>query len=81
MDGAKCRELRDKLGIRQAALAWHCQIDPATLSKWECGVGRLRQTQLDVITEYLAQRLQAAKAEFAALELPELDRAIEQVTQ
>jgi len=81
MDGAKCKQLREKLGIRQAALAWHCQIDPATLSKWESGVARLRPTQLELVTEYLAERLQAAKAEFAALELPELDRAIEQVTQ
>jgi transcriptional regulator with XRE-family HTH domain len=81
MDGATCRSLREKLGITQVALAWHCQIDPAMLSKWESGVARLRQPQVDLITDYLADRLQAAKAEFAALELPQLDRAIEQATR
>jgi transcriptional regulator with XRE-family HTH domain len=74
MDGAKCRELRDKLGIRQAALAWHCQIDPATLSKWECGIGRLRPAQCEAITAYLAQQLETAKLEIAALELPQLEQ-------
>jgi DNA-binding transcriptional regulator YiaG len=81
MDGAQCKVLRQKLGIRQVVLAWDCQIDQAILSKWEAGLARLRPTQIDVIRGYLAQHLLAAKQYFAALELPELDAAIEQVTR
>ena len=81
MDGSQCKALRQKLGIKQVVLAWNCQIDQAIVCKWEAGIARLRPAQIEVIRGYLAQRLLAAKQEFAALELPELDRAIEQVTR
>jgi len=81
MDGPKCKELRQKLGIKQVVLAWDCQIDPGLISKWEAGVARLREPQVQIIQHYLAQRLLAAKERFAAMELPELDAAIEQVTR
>ena len=83
MDGPKCKELRQKLGIKQVVLAWDCQIDPGLISKWEAGVARLRQTQVDVIRGYLAQRLAAVKDEMTRLQLPdaEVDAAIEQVTR
>jgi hypothetical protein len=41
----------------------------------------LRETQVNEIRSYIAQHLLAAKQEFAELELPELDAAIEQVTR
>lgn len=81
IDGRQCKELRQKLGIRQAVLAWECQLDQSIVSRWEAGLARLRPTQVDVIQGYLAQRLLAAKQQLAALELPELDAAIEQVTR
>ncbi|MGB9072737.1 MAG: hypothetical protein WCC22_08695 [Terriglobales bacterium] len=73
--------MRTKLGIRQIVLAWDCQIDPTLISRFENGVYKLRPMQVDAITSYLAKHLLAAKEEFAALELPELNRAIEQVTR
>src|ERR1017187_7345973 len=79
MTGPECKELRQKLRIRQVALAWDCQIDPGLISKWEAGVARLRQTQVDVIRGYLAQRLLEVKAEMGRLQIPgdEVDRALE----
>jgi len=76
MDGSKCRELRDKLGIRQAKLCWDLGLDPAVISRWECGVGRLREPQIESIRAYLAQQLAAAKQEIAALEVPQLGNAM-----
>jgi DNA-binding transcriptional regulator YiaG len=81
MTGPDCKALRQKLGIKQVKLCWDCQLDPALVSKWESGLGRLRAVQVEVIRGYLARHLLAAKQEFAALELPELDAAIDQVTR
>jgi DNA-binding transcriptional regulator YiaG len=74
MDGSQCKALRQKLGVKQVVLAWDCQIDPALVSKWEAGVGRLRPVQVGLIRAYLVQHLAAAKQELAALELPELEQ-------
>ncbi|MFL6306890.1 MAG: helix-turn-helix domain-containing protein [Candidatus Sulfotelmatobacter sp.] len=76
MTGEECRELRQRLGITQAKLCWHLGLDPALISRWECGVGRLREPQIESIRAYLAKQLQAAKQEIAALEVPSLDRAM-----
>lgn len=81
MDGFQCKALRQKLGLKQVVLAWDCQIDQAIVSRWEAGLARLRPMQVEVIRRYLAQHLAAAKQEVAVLELPELDRALEQVTR
>jgi|ERR1017187_3502353 DNA-binding transcriptional regulator YiaG len=81
MTGPECKELRQKLRIRQVELAWECNLDAGLVSKWEAGFARLRAPQVQIIQHYLAQRLLAAKERFAAMELPELDAAIEQVTR
>jgi predicted transcriptional regulator len=76
MTGESCRELRQRLGITQAKLCWHLGLDPALISRWECGVGRLRPAQCEAITAYLAEQLEAAKQEIAALEVPQLGNAM-----
>lgn len=81
MTGAECKTLRQKLGIKQVKLCWDCQLDPAIVSKWESGLARLRPMQIEVIRGYLARQLEAAKQEFAALEMSELDEALAQVRQ
>jgi len=72
--GEECRELWQRLGTKQAKLCWHLGLDPALISRWECGVGRLRPVQREAITAYVAQQLQAAKQEIAATELPQLEQ-------
>jgi predicted transcriptional regulator len=81
MTGTECRELRAKLGIKQTRLAWDCAVDATLVSRWEAGVYKLKAAQVESIRDYLARHLQAAKQEFATLELPELDRAIDQVAR
>jgi transcriptional regulator with XRE-family HTH domain len=76
MSGEECRELRQRLGIRQAKLCWDLSLDPALISRWECGVARLRPAQIESIRDYLAQQLEAAKQEIAALEVPQLGNAM-----
>jgi hypothetical protein len=56
-------------------------LDAGLVSKWEAGFARLRAPQVQIIQHYLAQRLLAAKERFAAMELPELDAAIEEATR
>lgn len=70
MTGEACRELRQRLGIRQAKLCWDLSLDPALISRWESGVARLRPAQVEAVRTYLSDRLQAAKQEITALELP-----------
>ena len=81
MDGSQCRELRQRLGLTQARLAFQCQLDAAQLCRWEQGDARLRPMQVAVIRDYLAEQLLAAKEQFRTLKLPEvaIDRALETV--
>ena len=79
MTGSECKALRAKLGIKQIKLAWDCGLDPTLISRWEAGVYRLREPQIAVIRDYLAQRLLEVKEEMLRLQLPdtEVDRALE----
>jgi len=77
MTGEECREIRQRLGIRQSKLCWDLALEPALISRWESGVARLRPTQINAVRTYLAEQLQAMKQEIAALEVPGLMQSIE----
>jgi transcriptional regulator with XRE-family HTH domain len=70
MTGAQCKALRVKLGIKQIKLAWDCGLDSTLVSRWEGGIYRLRPEHIEAIRAYLAEQIQSAKEEIAALELP-----------
>lgn len=83
MDGSQCRDLRRRLGLSQARLAFQCQVDASLLCRFEQGVAKLRPTQMEVLRSYLGSRLIAVKREFAHLELPskQVDSALREVLQ
>lgn len=83
MTGPQCRQLRERLGLSQARLAFQCQVDASLLCRFEQGVAKLRPTQMEVLRSYLGSRLIAVKREMEHLELPseQVDSALAGVLQ
>ena len=83
MKGSQCRGLRQRLRLSQARLAFECQLDPSLLCRFEQGVAKLRESQMDVLRSYLGARLIEVKREFERLELPseQVDTSLQEVLQ
>jgi transcriptional regulator with XRE-family HTH domain len=52
-DGEMLRELRENLRVTATEAAFHCEIQGATLSKFENGIGRLTPAQRQRLLRFL----------------------------